>query len=165
MNMSSMPRSVRAVLIFLTFAVIGPVLGCIILGFIGSGFLAPLANPEKVKDGSLFLYIFLMAFAFGAIPAVISGLIMVFKFLRSGYFRAGDAVFAAFTASALVGPAYHYFNGNNPLASGKMTISMFVACLTVGPVAALCGFLSHKSAQALGLIVEPGKQVDAELVP
>lgn len=165
MNISSMPKPVRAVLIFLTFAVIGPVVGCIILGLAGSSFLAPMIDPQRVNDGSLFLYIFVMSFLFGAIPAVISGLIMVIKFLRSGYFLAGDAVFAAFAASALVGPAYHYFNGSNPLASGKITTSMFVACLTVGPVSAFCGFLSHKSARILGLIVEPGKQADAELVP
>lgn len=163
MRMSSMPKPVRAVLIFLTFAVIGPIVGCIILGFAGSSFLAPLANPEKVKDGSLFIYIFLMAFAFGAIPAVISGLVMVIRFLKSGYFRAGDAVFAAFAASPPVGPAYHYFYAGIKPTGAQITNSMLVACLAVGPVAALCGFLSHKSARTLGLIEEPGKQVDARL--
>ncbi len=153
---------VRALLIFLTFALIGPLVGCIIFGLAGSTFLAPMINPQRVTDGTMFIYIFIMAFLFGAIPALVSGALMAFKYLKRGYFRARSAVFAAFASSGLVGPAYHFYAGNKPTGDDLVT-SILVAYLTVGPVAAICGFLSQRAARHLRLIESPEMSRDAEL--
>ncbi len=153
---------IRAVLIFLTFVIIGPLVGCIILGLAGSTFLAPMIDPQRIMDGTMLIYIFIMAFSFGAIPAFVSGVIMALKYLRSGYFRARYAIFAAFVSSGLVGPAYHLYAGNQPTGQ-KLINSILMAYVALGPVAAICGFLSQRAARTLRLIEAPEMSRDAGL--
>ena len=162
MNLSFLSVHSRAVLIFLTFALIGPLLAGVICGLAGSSFVAPLINPQKVLDGTMFAYFLFLSLAFGAVPAIVSGAISALRFLKNGFFRARFAMLISFLSSGLVGPAYHYLYAGNKPTGNEITNSILVSYFAVGPIAILCGFLSQRAAVKLHLM--SSGPIDAEYV-
>lgn len=150
----------RAALVFLVFTVGGLLVGSVILGIAGSAFLTPLIDPQKIADGTMFLYLFFVALAFVALPAIVTGLFASLRFLRRGYFRARYAMLVAFLSSGLVGPAYQFYSGKQPTGH-EMVNSMLVAYIAVGPIALLCAFLGQRAVARLRLMPAGGR--DAEL--
>jgi hypothetical protein len=153
----------RGGLIFLVFVLIGTLIGAAIAGFAVSSIFSVLIDPQRVRDGSFLFLVVVLFLIFAALPLVASGLIVVSKYMRCGFFRARYAMLTAFLSSGSAGLVYQYFYGADNAGGQELVKAVLLSYLFIGPVAAFCAFVGQRAVRASRLMEAPALHRDAEM--